>query len=617
MNRIILTLIVFLFGSGLLMGQTVNLQHVEPPFWWKGFKNQELQVLVHGSNISTAEVTIEKGDVVLKSVDKVENPNYLFLNLHIPENTKQSSFLITFIRAGQVVAFYKYELKVRKNDSDQRVGFSSADVVYLLMPDRFSNGDTTNDIGKNMRQGIDRISPDGRHGGDLKGISRHIDYIEGLGATAVWINPVFENNMAIYSYHGYAITDYYKVDERLGTNDDYMSLTELAHKKGLKVIMDMVFNHCGSEHWWMADLPMKNWVSQWPEFTRTSYRSTNVTDPYVSDADSKQFGEGWFDKAMPDLNQRNPFLAKYLIQNSIWWIEHADLDGIRQDTHPYPYKDFMAEWCKAVLTEYPRFNIVGECWLTTPTGIAYWQKDATNSDNYNSNLPSVFDFALYDALRMGFNETEGWNTGIARLYEILCQDFIYPDPSNIMVFADNHDVNRYFDSQGDDIRKVKMAMAFVMTTRGIPQIYYGTEILLTTGKDKGDGSKRKDFPGGWANDTIDAFSGKGLTAQQKEMQDYIRTLLNWRKGNEVIHSGKMKHFVPRDGVYVYFRYSEKKTVMIAINNNEKEAKTLDRKRYSEFLGKFQKGKEVITGITYADLDTVSIPAKSAIIVELK
>lgn len=600
----------------LSKAQSIQLKHVEPPFWWKGFKNPELQVMVHAPNIASTTVTIEKGDITLSSVEKVENPNYLFLNLYIPPKTKQNKVLISFTKGGKVVSFYSYEIKERRSGSANRQSFSSSDVIYLLMPDRFANGDTTNDNLPGMRQLAERSNPDGRHGGDLKGIQNHVDYIAELGATAVWVNPVMENNMSVYSYHGYAITDYYKVDARYGSNEDYVKLNQAFHQRGVKVIMDMVFNHCGIEHWWMSDLPQQDWVSQWNEFTRTSYRSSVVTDPYDAELDHIQFNTGWFDKTMPDLNQHNKFLANYLIQNSIWWIEYADLDGIRQDTHPYPFKDFMADWCKTVLNEYPNFNIVGECWLTTPAGIAYWQKDARNADKYNSNLPSVFDFAMYDALRMGLSEKDGWSTGIARLYEILCQDFVYSDPSKIVVFADNHDVNRFLDSQNDDIRKLKMAMAFILTSRGIPEVYYGTEVLLSTGVDKGDGSKRKDFPGGWLGDQVNGFSGVNLSDEQKDMQKYMRLLMNWRKNKEVVHSGKLTQFIPKDGVYVYFRSNEKEAVMVAMNNNEVDKK-LESNRYVDFLEKFKSGKEVISGSDFLDLNAITVPAKSAIIIELK
>jgi glycosidase len=429
---------------------------------------------------------------------------------------------------------------------------------------------------------------------------------------------MLDNNMAKYSYHGYSITDYYRTDPRYGTNDDYLALSGSIHQKGMKLIMDMVFNHCGSNHWWMSDPPARDWFNTWPEFTRTSYRSSTVTDPYRSQFDSIQILNGWFDVTMPDLNQHNPFVARYLIQNSIWWIEYAGLDGIRQDTYPYCFKDFMSEWDKEVMTEFPNFNIVGECWSAYPDGIAWWQKDAMKKEHFNTNLPSVFDFALYDALKVAFNEKDGWNTGILRLYEILARDFSYPDPSHIVVFADSHDADRYLATQEQDVRKLKMAMAFILTTRGIPLVYYGTEMLITTDKGKnGDGYKRKDFPGGWINDSINGFTGKNLSNAQQEMKQYLQKLLNWRKDQEVIQKGRLKHFVPNEGVYTYFRHNETETVMVAINNNETEQKKLDPGRYVEILGKFRSATEVVTGKTYSDFTNLIIPAKTAMIFELR
>ncbi|HTX88714.1 MAG TPA: glycoside hydrolase family 13 protein [Bacteroidales bacterium] len=588
---------------------------MEPPFWWTGFKNPELQILVHGKNITRATVTFNYPGVLLEQVERTENPNYLFLDLKISAAARPGFFNIFFKRNDSTIAIYPYTLRDRLTGSSRRKGFSSADVIYLITPDRFANGDPSNDSVPGLRQGVNRSDPNGRHGGDIKGILDHLDYIKDLGATAIWINPLLENDMLKYSYHGYSTTDYYKTDPRFGSNADYLALSDAIHKRGMKLIMDMVFNHCGSYHWWMNDLPSPDWINQFPEYTRSSFRSSSQLDPYASQYDSIEFVKGWFDKTMPDLNQHNPFVAKYLIQNSIWWIEYAGLDGIRQDTYPYCFRDFMADWDRAVLTEYPDFNIVGECWATYPASIAYWQKDALNRDHYNSWLPSVFDFAMYDALRLGFMEKDGWSTGISRLYEILYQDFSYPDPSHIVVFADSHDVNRYYDAQGNDIRKVKMGLAFILTTRGIPEIYYGTEVLMTTGADKGDGFKRRDFPGGWPGDAVNAFVAKGRTPDQNDMFNWLETLLNWRKGKDVIHTGKLTQFVPRDGIYVYFRYNESDTVMVIMNNNETDSKTIDRNAYQEFLKGFQGGREVISGQSVTDIFSLQLLPKSVVIIE--
>ena len=617
MNKAFFLIILYFIISWSSSGQEITLKRVEPPCWWTGFKNPELQLMVYGRNIGTTNASVYSPGIELKRAHVMENPDYLFLDITISKNAEPGSFPITFYKDGKKVEEYLFELLERKKGSAVRKSFDASDVIYLLMPDRFSNGDPANDNPGGFLETTDRSNPDARHGGDIKGILNHLDYIKDLGATAIWINPLLENNMTKYSYHGYATTDYYKIDPRFGSNNDYLALSGNIHSKGMKLIMDMVFNHCGSQHWWMADPPTKDWFNQFPEFTRTSYRSATVSDPYISAVDFNQFVKGWFDISMPDLNQTNPFVAKYLIQNSIWWIEFAGLDGIRQDTYPYCDKNFMSAWDKAVMTEYPGFNIVGECWLTTPGGISYWQKDAPNLDGYNSYLPSVFDFAMYDALRLGFMEKDGWSNGILRLYDILAQDYLYRDPSHIVVFADNHDVDRYLNSQKDDVRKLKMAMAFILTSRGIPEIYYGTEILLTTGVKNGDGEKRKDFPGGWAGDSANCFSASGRTPQQNDMFNYLHTLLNWRKNKEVIHTGKLTQFIPRYGVYVYFRHNENDCVMVCINNNESEEKKIDPGRYEEILGMYKSATEIITGKSFTDFTNLIIPAKTAMIFELR
>jgi len=596
--------------------QDIKLERVEPPFWWTGFKNPGIQLMVYGKKIAAATVSADHPGFVIKKINKVENPDYLFIDVVLGPGTKPGIFPILFKEKGKVVGKYLYELKERKRGSAERKGFDASDVIYLITPDRFANGDPGNDNAENMTEKANRSNPDGRHGGDIKGIADHLDYMKNLGVTAIWINPLLENNQEKYSYHGYSTTDYYMIDPRFGTNEDYAKLSAAIHQRGLKLIMDQIFNHCGSGHWWIKNLPSDDWLNQWPEFTRSTYRAGSVTDPYASALDSNLFVRGWFDKTMPDLNQHNPFLKSYLIQNSIWWIEYAGLDGIRQDTHPYPFKDMMAEWGKRVLEEYPDFNFVGECWMNYPACVAYWQKDALNKDHYNSFLPSVFDFPMYDALNKAFNEPEAWNTGILRLYEILSQDFSYRNPSDIVIFADNHDVNRYLDTQNDDIRKLKLAMAFILTTRGIPQIFYGTEILLTTGADKGHGTIRKDFPGGFPGDARNAFIQEGRTDKENDMYNYLHTILEWRKLKTVIHNGKLRHSIPKDGIYTYFRYNAKETVMVILNNNE-ENKVVETAKYHEFLKSCRSGTNVITGMAITDLSKIQVPGKSAVIIELK
>jgi neopullulanase len=615
MYRLILLLLLTISLNAV--SQPVTLDRVEPPSWWTGFRNNNLQLLVYGKNIASTTVVVDFPGLVLKKVHKVENPNYLFVDLTLSAGARPGIATIQFKHKDKTVVKYLYEIKARKKGSAQRKSFTSHDIIYLLMPDRFANGDGSNDNYPGMLEQVNRSNKDGRHGGDIKGIMNHLDYLQNLGITALWINPLLENNMVKYSYHGYSTTDYYRIDPRFGTNEDYVKLAEALHLRGIKLIMDMVFNHCGSGHWWMNDLPSHDWINQWPEFTRTNYRAATFTDPYASQADSNMFVRGWFDITMPDMNQANPFVKNYLIQNSIWWVEYAGLDGIRQDTQPYSFKEMMAEWGKRMQLEYPEFNVVGECWLNYPASVAYWQKSSKNKDGYDSWLPSVFDFPLYDALNKAFSEPEGWNTGIVRLYDILAQDFSYPNPNNIVVFADNHDVNRYLDSQNDDVRKLKMAMAYILTTRGIPQIYYGTEILMTTGADKsGDGNKRRDFPGGWSGDSRSAFTENGRTSDETSMFNYLSKLIHWRNTNEVIHTGKIRHFIPADGIYTFFRYDSKNSVMVVMNNNE-ETRIIETKRYNEFLKKYKSGLEVISGNTLHDLSKLTIPGKATMIIELK
>ncbi|MFA4864367.1 MAG: alpha-amylase family glycosyl hydrolase, partial [Bacteroidales bacterium] len=466
-----------------------------------------------------------------------------------------------------------------------------------------------------------RSDPNGRHGGDIKGISDKLDYIADLGVTAIWLNPVLENNMPAYSYHGYAITDFYCVDPRFGDNDQYKSLVDNCHKKGLKVIMDMVFNHCGSNHWWLQDMPMESWIHQFPGFTRSNYRAETAMDPYASDFDREKMQTGWFDKTMPDLNQHNKILANYLVQNSIWWLEFAGLDGIRMDTYPYSYKDFMTKWMQRVLKEYPDFRVVGETWQQKETHTAYWQAGSPVSGDYSSYLPSVTDFPLQYALKDAFNEQEGWTNGLARLYYVLAQDFIYSDPFCNTIFADNHDLTRFYTSIGEDLNKFKMAMAVLLTTRGIPVIYYGTELLMTGEKSNGDGFIRQDFPLGEWQLAVDSrqltVGSRQLTvdSRQEEALQYLKTLLKWRKGSEVIHHGKLKQFIPKDGIYVFFRYDEEDAVMVVINKN-KENRKLDLTRFQEVLKDYRRGKNVVTKKVFLLEEGIDVPGETALVLEL-
>jgi neopullulanase len=595
--------------------QPQPFQHVEPAFWWIGMKNTDVQILFHNtmSTLSDYKVSINYPGVTLKEVTKVENPHYLFLTLTISPSAQAGRIPFTFV-SGKKSFRYAYELKTKSKDTNRILGFNASDVLYLIMPDRFANGNIKNDTLPGMFEGTHREKPFGRHGGDLKGISDHLDYIKDLGVTSLWLNPVLENNVKKASYHGYAITDLYKVDARLGTNEEYVSLITKSHQLGLKVIQDMVMNHIGTTYWLVQDLPEKNWIHQFPVYTTSNYRGQAVSDPYQSKSDLQKMSNGWFDTMMADVDQTNPLFATYLIQNSLWWIEYAGIDGIRMDTYPYPDKDFMARWAKTILDEYPSFNLVGEVWINSVANTAYWQKDMVNKDGYQSHLPSVTDFPLYFSLIQALNEGAGWDTGMARLYNTVGQDFLYPNANGNLTFLDNHDLTRFYLSVGRDAKKLKMALAFLLTTRGVPQLYYGTELLMD-----GDGGNhsevRKDFPGGWAGDAVNAFVKEGRTIEQNDVYDFMQKLLNWRKKESVIHSGKLTHYIPEDNVYVYFRTNEAKTILVILNPNTAD-KQLNMNRFAESLGGKVKAKDVLTETTYS-LNELIVPARASLILELE
>jgi len=611
--KTVITLLIILISLNVFSAE-INLKKVEPMFWWAGMKSTELQLMVYGENISASTVELEYAGVELVSVSKVQNPNYLFIDLKLSENVKPGKFDIQFKQKDKVIESYSYELKERETGSANREGFNSSDVIYLITPDRFVNGNQGNDWVEGMKEHPNRADRDGRHGGDIRGIINSLDYLQNLGFTAVWLNPVLENNMTQVSYHGYSTTDFYKVDPRYGTNEEYRELNDELDKRGMKLIMDMIFNHCGSEHWWMEDMPMSDWINNYPEYKITNHRHVVNMDPHVSEYDHKTMVDGWFVPTMPDLNQRNSFMKKYLIQNSIWWVEYVGLEGIRQDTWPYPDKNMMAVWTKELLEEYPDFNIVGEEWSMNPAIVSYWQKGKNNADGYKCYLPSLMDFPTQEAVVKGLTEKEDWGGGLVKIYESMANDFIYPDADNLVVFPDNHDMSRFFVQVGEDIDLLKMGVAYFLTTRGIPQIYYGTEVLM---KHDGDhhGDIRADFPGGWEDDQTDALSGKGLSIEQKDMLDYVANIQNWRKNKKVIHDGKLIHFVPFEGTYSYFRYNNDEAVLIILNKNESK-KVLETSSFNEILSKYSSGTDVISSNEISDLSTITIPAKSAMIIEL-
>ncbi|WP_106791189.1 glycoside hydrolase family 13 protein [Aquimarina sp. Aq78] len=614
-------LIILLSWCFITLAQA-QVEKIEPPFWWSAMHHDELQVLCYGKDI--AKYSVESKDITIKDITKTENPNYLFITLDTKE-VKAGTVSIDFKENGSVVFSQPYQFKSRRENSAERKGFDSSDVMYLIMPDRFANGNPENDSHKDTVEKADRSNPGGRHGGDIQGVIDHLDYLKDLGVTALWSTPLLEDNEPTYSYHTYAQSDLYTIDPRYGTNEDYKRLASEMHKQDMKLVMDYVTNHWGSKHWMIKDLPTKNWIHQWPEgFRRSNYRMTTQFDDNASQIDSKGCMNGWFDTTMPDMNQSNPLLLKYITQNAIWWIEYADLDGFRVDTYSYNDKNGIAKWTKAIMDEYPNFNIVGEVWMHNQAQIAYWQKNSKIGaiDNYNSHLPSVMDFTLHDAITVLFNEDENsWDKGMIRAYDNFTNDFLYPDINNILLFAGNHDTNRINEIYQGDIDAYKMAMTLIFTTRGIPQIYYGDEIGMLGNRDKkGDGDIRRDFPGGWPGDTKNAFLSSeiknGRTNDQEAFYSFTSKVLKWRQQAEVIHTGKLLQFIPFDNVYVYFRYNEEKSVMVVINNSLKDQQ-LDITRFKEGIKNYSIGTDIITDSNIDITENFSIPAKTSMILDLK
>lgn len=618
MKRQVITLLLSFFI--LSSYAKINVDKIDPPFWYAGMKNPELQLMVYGENIGSSSVSIDHPQIYLNSVVKLESNNYLLLYLRVDNDIKPSKFNIRFTQ-GKNTQVKEYELKERSTLPEDRLGFDASDVLYMLMPDRFANGNPENDnIPGLSSYKVDRNDPNARHGGDLAGIRNHMDYFTDLGVTALWFTPVLENNMKGGSYHGYATTDYYKVDPRFGTNEEYRQLVSDAHGRNLKIVMDMIFNHCGSEHPWIKDMPSKEWFNN-PDyknnFVQTSYKLTPHVDPYASEYDFKEMNDGWFVMSMPDLNQKNPHVAKYLTQNSFWWIEYANIDGIRMDTHPYADYKAMSEWLEELNKEYPNYNVVGEAWVTEPAYTAYWQKNSKISAPHNSNLKSVMDFSFYEKINTAMSEeSDNFSGGLNLIYNNFVYDFLYPDPSFVMAFIENHDTDRFLKN-GENIPALKQALTLLLTTRRIPQLYYGTEVLMKGTKETSDGYVRKDFPGGWPGDNINAFTRSGRNENQNMVYDYLSNLLKWRKNNEVIARGGMKHFIPYKGTYVYVRSHEGKEVMILLNGTDKEQQ-IPISRYAEILKNYSQGRDIILGST-VDLskESINLSPRQSIVMELQ
>ncbi len=607
-------LFLFLFGVSV----NAQIERVEPPFWWSGMNRSEIQLMFYGNNIAEYSVSTPS-EMIVSNIRKTENPNYLFVTVQT-EGLKPATYNIRLSKKGKKSMSYPFELKQREPGSALREGFDASDAIYLIMPDRFANANPSNDSHPQLQEKADRSNPGGRHGGDIEGIIQNLDYLEDLGVTALWSTPLLEDDDPAYSYHTYAQSDVYKIDPRYGTNEDYRRLATEMEKRDMKLIMDYVTNHWGAEHWMIKDLPTYDWVHQFPGYKNSNYRMTTQFDTHSSKVDTELNENGWFTSTMPDLNQSNPLVLNYLIQNAIWWIEYSGLDGFRVDTYSYNEKEGISKWTKAVMDEYPNFNIVGEVWMHDQAQISYWQKDSPVGaiQSYNSYLPSVMDFTLHDAIMVMFNQDEqSWADGMVRAYDNFANDFLYNDIYNLLVFAANHDTNRINEEFDGDVDKYKLAMTLILTTRGIPQLYYGDEIGMRGDKPaKGDADIRRDFPGGWAGDEQNAFTEAGRTEQQNEYHSFTKKLLNYRKNNEVIHTGKLLQYAPLENVYVYFRYNENDRVMVVINNNP-EAQTLDLTRFAEGLAGATSGKDIISGEQISLDQNLEVSGKSSLVLELK
>jgi glycosidase len=592
----------------------LKVSHVEPMFWWIGMKNPIVEVMIHQEGIANYAVTSADKRVKIVADENSDNPNYKFVKLDISKAVAGNVPLI-FEKEGQKFQL-NYELKTRNLNPEKMTELSPEDVIYLIFPDRFANGDAKNDTIAGMLEAKSEESL-GRHGGDLQGIINQLDYLADLGITAIWINPEIENNQPKESYHGYAATDFYQIDARFGTNDLYKELVAKAHEKGLKVIKDIVHNHVGDQHWWIKDLPTKSWIHQFDTFTKTTYRAPTLFDPYASEMDKMLMADGWFDKHMPDLNQQDEHLATYLIQNNLWWIEFAGLDAFRVDTYAYPDKDFTSKWCKAINDEYPNFTIFGETWVHGVVTQAFFTDENGLKSGHDTNLPGVTDFQLYYAINDALTKPQGWTDGVAKIYYTLAKDIAYANPNRNVTFLDNHDLTRFATVMGHDLNKIKSGLAFLLTTRGVPMLYYGTEIMMNSDNEKDHGYLRKNFPGGFG-DAPNKFSESGRDENENVVFNYTKKLLNYRKNSAVLTEGKLMQFVPENGLYVYFRYNEanSKAVMIAMNTNA-EPITFATNRFKEQLKYYKTGKNIITDETIKDLNKkITLSGFETMILEL-
>ena len=586
---------------------------IDPPNWWAGMKNTSVQLLVHSPQIRDAEPSINYPGVRIDSVVRLDSPNYQIIYLNIPQSVNPGKMDISF-KNGKKSMTVKYELKQR--DGIQPTPFTSSDILYLIMPDRFADGDISNNDVEELtfHEPVNRNNPNGRHGGDLKGIENHLGYIDSLGMTAIWLNPVLENDMPGGSYHGYATTDYYKVDPRLGTNEEYATLIKKTHDRGMKVVMDMIFNHSGSEHPWMHDMPSKDWYNHPDGKLMTDFHLSTVNDPYASDYDYERTVRGWFVSSMPDLNQNNPHVMKYLIQNSIWWIEYSKIDGIRMDTYPYAEMEPMAQWIKDVQMEYPDYNIVGECWYNDVAGTAFWQGGNCLSAKGNPELPTVMDFPTMMIANSSFHGDTQYGKGLNEIYNRLSLDYLYANKQKVLTFLDNHDTDRFLREKPSNLASWKQGIAFLLTTRGIPQIYYGTELLMFGSKKRTDGDIRLDVPGGFPGDSHNEFTPEGRSALQNEAYNFLSRIAQWRKGNDVIARGSLKHFMPDNGMYVYERSLDDKRVIVIMNGTDRTL-DIDMSKYKEIMQPGMVFHDVVTGEDVTIMSDMSFAPRALYILE--
>ncbi|OQP41000.1 alpha-amylase [Niastella yeongjuensis] len=613
--------LLVLISCCLLVLETwaVDSLKVYPTHWWTGMKNTKLQLLVHATNIKSAGRVALKpyAGVKMTSVSTYANPNYLTIYLDIGKTTAPGLLTFTFHNTTAVVAQLTYSLQPRntQNGKTRIKGINSSDLIYLIMPDRFSNGDTSNDRIAGLKdQSLDRSNYFKRHGGDLKGIQNYLGYLQQLGVTALWLNPVLLNDMPDRTEHGYAFTDHYTIDPRLGGASAYRELIDSLHKRGMKIIQDAVYNHVGIEHFLYRDLPDSSWFHWWPVYTNTTYKDQVLMDPYAAQIDKKRMSNGWFSPVMPDLNQNNPQAASFLIQHAIWCTEEFGLDGWRIDTYAYNDLDFMNRCNKALLDEYPQLHLFGETWVHGIPNQSFFARNKYDIP-YKSNLPGVTDFQLnLYGIVPALTQAVGWTEGVNRLYLTTTNDFVYADPGKNVIFLDNHDISRFFSVVGEDIAKQKMGIAWLLTFRGIPQLYYGTEILMKNFADP-DGLVRLDFPGGWSGDAANKFEPGGRTPAENDVYNYVRTLANYRKTSPALTTGKLMQYVPEDGVYVYFRYTAVQTVMCVMNPAD-QVKEIDMHRFGERTKPFTKARNIIDGVTADINNKLKVPAKTLWVGEL-